>query len=258
MNQEPYSFRVWLRAGVAIYTTSMRRLLWTWQSVICAIVLVLLNILAYASSKNPDASESDKVQMILVTIFGAVFLPLVALCFGSASIGRERDSRTLVYLIATPTPRPLVYLSKFVAAASLTLVWSCGGYILLLTAARIASVNTIAAYLPAICLGAIAYVALFQLLSVSIRFHTILAFVYAVFVQNTVTLMPGTTKRIAVSYYVQCMMMDASRTLDLKNEKLDLLMTDPLSGSMAMIVLIGITICLLALGSYVFWRKEYV
>ena len=135
MNSDSSQISVWLSASYAITVSSIRRLIMTWQTAICLVVLMLLCGLALLWQIRRGVESEEFVQQILGSIFITIFVPLVALCFGTASIGRERDSRTLVYLISTPTPRPFVYLSKFLAGSIVSLAWACLGYLALVSSA---------------------------------------------------------------------------------------------------------------------------
>jgi ABC-type transport system involved in multi-copper enzyme maturation permease subunit len=94
----------WLRSSFWISVVSARRLLLTWQSAICLGILGMLSLLALLWRFNANEEANEFIDFILTTIFISIFLPLAALCFGTAGIGRERDSKTLVFLVSTPTP----------------------------------------------------------------------------------------------------------------------------------------------------------
>src|SRR5579859_5770984 len=54
-------------------------------------------------------------------VFGfSVVLPLTALIIGTSVLGAEVDDGSIVQLLATPVPRPVVIASKYVVAAVLT------------------------------------------------------------------------------------------------------------------------------------------
>jgi ABC-2 type transport system permease protein len=248
----------WLRSSFWISVVSARRLLFTWQSAICLAILAVLSLLSLLWRLKAGEEAKDFVEFILTTIFVSIFLPLAALCFGTAGIGRERDSKTLVYLVSTPTPRPIVYYAKFVAMLAVTMLWTCGGYLVLLASAGIIEAKVVMGYLPTIILGSFAYVALFQLMSVVIRFATIVSFLYIIFFESLVGNIPGTTKRVTVSFYVKCLILDASETLGFERENGGVDMFQAISGGNATLVLIFGGLVLILLGSLIFWRKEYV
>jgi ABC-2 type transport system permease protein len=218
----------------------------------------MLSLLALLWRFNANEEANEFIDFILTTIFISIFLPLAALCFGTAGIGRERDSKTLVFLVSTPTPRPVVYYAKFVAMFLVTLLWTCGGYLVLLTCAGIIEAKVVFSYLPAIIFGTFAYVALFQLMSVIIRFATIVSFLYVIFFESLVGNIPGTTKRVTVSFYIKCMIFDASESLGFDRNDGGVDMFQAISGDYATLALIFGGLALILLGSLIFWQKEYV
>ena len=127
-----------------------------------AMVLILLTV-ALRASRAPSRPWPSHV---LGTFGFSVLLPLTALIIGTSVLGAEIDDGSIIHLLATPVSRLSVVVSKFVAAAALTVLF---GAIPEYLAAGIAkgfgdklSVGLLAGALVA----AVAYNALFVMLSV--------------------------------------------------------------------------------------------
>src|SRR5260370_13558720 len=58
-------------------------------------------------------------------------LPIWSLSFATNSIGEDRESRSLIWLLTRPLPPPLIYLAKFVALLPWTLGLTVAGFGLL-------------------------------------------------------------------------------------------------------------------------------
>jgi ABC-2 type transport system permease protein len=80
------------------------------------VVVTLLIKLAHPS----DPSWPSQV----LGVFGFfVVLPLTALIIGTSVLGAEVDDGSIVQLLATPVPRPVVIASKYVVATVLTMIF---------------------------------------------------------------------------------------------------------------------------------------
>ena len=83
----------------------------------------------------------------------------------------------------------------------------------------------------------------------------IAAVVYTFFVESLLGNTPGTIKRVAVSYYVQCQIYGAGREVGVKPpEELQFL---PIGASAASTTLTIISLALLAAGAWGFQRREF-
>jgi len=60
-------------------------------------------------------------------VFIGFILPLWSLSFATDALGGERESRTLLWLLNQPLPRPFIYLAKFVAVLPFSLGLNLGG-----------------------------------------------------------------------------------------------------------------------------------
>jgi ABC-2 type transport system permease protein len=189
----------------------------------------------------------------LILIFASFMVPICALAYGTASVGGDREDHTLLFVLVRPIPRWLVLLAKFTATLPLTVGLTAGtffGYCLL---AGQPGAIAYQLYLPTILGMTLAYVGLFHLFAVALRHSTIVALVYAIFMELLLGNMPGIIKRVAVNYYGRSLMYAAGASEGLTRPD----GFEPLSSSVASWALAGIAIGAVLLAMLVFERREY-
>src|SRR5262249_12329108 len=149
-------------------------------------------------------------RWVVFAIFQSFLLPLWTLSFATDALGNERESRTLLWLVTRPMPRPAIYLAKYVAA----LPWSLGlnlvGFASSCVAAGAPGYLVLRLYWPAVFLGTIAFAALFHLLAALFRRPAIVGLIYAFFFETLVGDLPGDLKRCSLSFYVRSLMFEAT------------------------------------------------
>jgi ABC-type transport system involved in multi-copper enzyme maturation permease subunit len=221
------------------------------------LAFAVLAVIAWSLRRERDALEFT--EEILLPVYASFLLPIFCLCYGAASISGDREERTLVYLLMTPLPRPLIHLAKFSAALVLTLTWTLGGMAILCRIAGPAGWESFERFWTAALWSTLAYVSMFHLFSVLFYRATIIALAYALFLETFVGNMPGIVKRVAITFYTRCAIFDAGSQLGMgpaggRNPELYL----PVSGQTACLVLWGTAGILFLLGTVLFSRREYV
>ena len=101
-------------ASVTLRATMGRKraLLFALPPLILIVVTLLIKVAHPADPSWPSQ---------VLGIFGfSVVLPLTALIIGTSVLGAEVDDGSIVQLLATPVPRPVVIASKYVVASVLT------------------------------------------------------------------------------------------------------------------------------------------
>ena len=206
-----------------------------------------------------EFTEQKKlIEQILIPIYVSFLLPVFCLCFGTASIAGDRDERTLAYLLVSPLPRPLIYTAKYCSALLLVLLWTLGGLAVLCSVAGEPGRDAFSALWSAVLLSSLAYVGLFHLFSVFFRRATIVALAYALFLETFMGNMPGIAKRLAVSFFTECLIFDEGSRFGFgPSGHHDAALYLPVSAGTAQTVL-----CLMAgstflLGVLLFARREY-
>jgi ABC-2 type transport system permease protein len=235
---------------------SLRRQLLSRHTLVSIVLagLACLIVVAWSMQKEPSAKKF--AQDVIVPVLAAILLPIYAICYGASSIGSEREDRTLIYLLTTPLPRPLIYLTKYAVATMLVVAWTLGTLAVLSGLAGEHGREPLRLFWPAVLLGAWAYGSLFHLLGAAFRRGTIVSLAYTFFLEFLLGNMPGIVKRVSLSFYTSCMIYDAGSGLGVKPVLARELFL-PISGRSAAIVLALTAIALLALGLLVFTRREY-
>jgi ABC-type Na+ efflux pump permease subunit len=206
------------------------------------------------SRKEPTVQKF--AEEILVPVHASFLVPIFAICYGTTAIGGEREDRTLVYLLITPMPRPVVYLLKYVASIILVLTWTTASLMLLAFVARPWGMDALKLFGWAILLGAAAYTSLFSAVGAAFRRGTIISLAFAFFLEGLLGNMPGIVKRVSVSYYMKCMIFDAGAELNVGPRiARDLFL--PIAGGSAATVLSLIAVSLLVAGLVTFSHREY-
>jgi len=191
----------------------------------------------------------------MILVYGTFVLPICALAYGTASVGGDREDRTLVFLLVRPIPRPLVLLAKFTATLPLVLGLVVSSFWLYCRLAGEVGADAFRLYLPAMLYMTLAYVCLFHLFAVAFRHSTIVALIYAIFMEVLLGSLPGIVKRVAVNYYGRSIMYAQGATEGLPFP--DPRWFEPLSMSAATWALIAIALGGLALALVIFARREY-
>ncbi len=235
---------------------SLRRSLWSRQTIVCAALSLLIVGITYAWSLEETIKATDFSTKLVMPVFVAALLPIYCLCYASGTISSELSDRTLVYLLTSSLYRPLIHTAKFIAASLVTLLWTIGTFALMSFFAKPDGWLVFNKIWPSIMLATLAYVSLFHLFSIVFQRSTIFSLLYAIFLEILFSNMPGTAKRITVLFYTRCSLFDAGSEFGIAPENPDTFL--PVSGDAATAALCIATVVLFSLGAYVFMRKEYV
>jgi ABC-2 type transport system permease protein len=193
---------------------------------------------------------------IVFTLFATFLLPLWTLSFATEGLGRERESRNLLWVLTRPLSRPAIYLAKYFALLPWCLLLNLGGFAVLCLFAGAPGRLAFAVYWPAVLWGTLAFAALFHLMGACLRRAPVLAILYAFFFETIAGNLPGHLKRLSISFYTRCLMFDRAHAFNLHPERPTIYL--PVNGSVALSVLAAMTVGLLVLGMVVFSRKEYL
>lgn len=192
---------------------------------------------------------------VVFSIFLGFLLPIWSLSFATEAVGGERESRTLVWLLTRPLPRWSIYLAKFVAVLPWCLALNLGGFAILCLLGSEPGRLALRLFWPAVLGGTLAFCSLFHLMSALFRRAAVLSLVYAFFLEWVLGNMPGTMKRISISFYARCLMFEAGEPYGLQPDRPAIYL--PVSGATAWVVLLGMTVAFLLMGMVVFSRSEY-
>jgi hypothetical protein len=246
-----------LTAALHMARISLRRLFLSRQTLVCAFLLAMAALAVTAGSMRRERSLEEFVNRI-TPVYINFLLPAFCLSYATACVAADREEQTLLYSLVTPVPRSLVYLVRWLAALGLSLMWTVGGWALLSRAGGEQPWSGFATLWPIMVWSTLAYVSVFGLFSVLFRRATILALIYVVFLEEIWGSVPGTAKRVAISFYTRCLFIEHGERIGIGPPRylnLDLLM--PISGQAATTTLLVVTLAGLILGAICFARREY-
>jgi ABC-2 type transport system permease protein len=238
-----------------LFWLSLRRQFFSRQTMICLAFSAIGCLIAWGWAKR-DPSLRKFGEEIVVQVFASFLVPIFAICYGTGAVGSEREDRTLVYLLITPMARPVAYLTKYVAALILVLVWTAGSFVLAGVAGGRWGMESVKLFWLAIMLGAAAYASLFTALGAAFRRGTIISLAYALFLEGLLGNMPGIVKRVSLSFYVKCMIYEAGAAYSL-SPRIARELFLPVSGRTAAWILAGSAAALVLIGAVTFSRREY-
>jgi len=245
-----------IKSALFLTGLSLRRSVWSRQTAICAMLSFMAIGITYAWSVK-GAIEADKLSVLwIMPVYFVALLPIYCLSYASGTISSERSDGTLVYLLTSSMHRPMIYASRFVAALLITMFWTFGTFALMTLIAKPGGRLVFVKFWPTVLLATMAYVSLFHLFSALFRRSTIIALLYAIFLEILFSVMPGTAKRITISFYTHCSLFEAGQSFDVVPASPEIFL--PISGSAAVTALWIATSLFFVLGAWVFSRKEYV
>ena len=247
-----------LAACLQVFRLSLRRQFFTRQTIVTVVLLGLAVLITFLGTwREALNTPAELASKILSPLYMGFLLPIICLGYASAAISGERSEQTLVYLLTTNIPRPLVYLAMYAAALLLTLGMTLGGLAVLCLVPGKIGLEALGVFWTVTACATTAYVGLFLLFSAWLRRATFLALAYALMIETLTGNIPGVVKRITVSFYAKSWLYESGETLDLAPSGVALGLFDPVSAATAQSVLALASVGFLALGIWVFSRKEY-
>ncbi len=247
-----------LRACASLFRLTLQRQLFSRQTLVNFGLAVLCGLIVAAWAHRGHRTVFGLCYNMLLPTFIGFLMPIFAISYGSSTIGGEREDQSLIYLLVTPIPRFAVYITKALAASLLVAMWSCTALCTYCYLAGEIGQKALPVYFTATVLGGLAYTCVFMLLGALFRHGTILSLAYWFFLEVLFVQMPGTVKRVTVSYYVRCLIFDAGKEYNIgPRTPAEQEMFSALPGDQAWMILLGATIALTLLGALAFSRREY-
>lgn len=257
---KPAASRRGLRfALAALFRMTLARTAWNVTTVLLGFPLVFLLILTTArdfSAMPAEKAFRDFNRQVTAGLFLPIALPLIALAYGATVLGREREDRTLVFLLVRPIPRAWMLLTQFAAALVCTEVVALSFLWILGAAAGPEGLRSAALASPAVTLTAAAYTALFLWISVLFRHAAVWSLLYAFFVELFLGNMPGIIKQISLNFYGRSLIFAAGKPYGLTPAPQRELF-QPVSAEWAYLILPSAAAALLLLAVLDFSRREY-
>lgn len=194
-------------------------------------------------------------RWVPLTAFVGFVLPLFTLAFASGAIGTERESRSLIWLLTRPLPRPAVYLATFLGALPWCVLFGVGGFAALCLAGGGLGREAFARFWPAAAGGTVAFAALFHLIGAAFRRPVVVGLVYVFFFEALVAALPGSLKLLSLSFYARSLIYNEAVAAGYPGPMLEV--PGAVSAATAWAVLAAATAGLLAAGAWLFARAEY-
>ncbi|GAA2627128.1 hypothetical protein GCM10010399_68390 [Dactylosporangium fulvum] len=167
-----------------------------WLLVPLPLILIGLALVARASGATPE----EWGEPIIVGLGFTAVLPVIALIVGTGVLGSEIDDGTLTHILAKPLPRSEIIFTKLAVAAGVTGLFAGAP---LFVAGVIANSWPLAfALLVGAVVGALAYSALFVMISVVTRRPVLLGLVYVVLWEGLLGNILSGTQKLSIQQYV--------------------------------------------------------
>ncbi|HET7581273.1 MAG TPA: ABC transporter permease subunit [Candidatus Limnocylindria bacterium] len=144
---------------------TLRQLLSRRRTLLLLLLAGLMLLVALGLRIGAEPVNRPHAAARLLEVFGtATLMPLVALLFGTATLGAELEEGTAIYLLAKPVPRWQTLLTKLVVAAACSIALTS---IPVLLAGLIAGagIGLAVAFALATAVGSLVYCAIFVALS---------------------------------------------------------------------------------------------
>ncbi|GAA0500374.1 hypothetical protein Ade02nite_27980 [Paractinoplanes deccanensis] len=147
-----------------------------------------------------DVSPADWGQPVVVGLGLAVVLPVTALIVGTGVLGSEVDDGTIIHILTKPLPRRDIILAKMLVAAGVTAVTAAVP--LFVVGALAESVRFGLALAVGAVAGALAYSALFLLLSLLTRRPVLVGLAYILVWEGLLGRFVSGTRVLSIEQYV--------------------------------------------------------
>ena len=145
---------------------TLRQLLSRRRTILLLLLGALMILVALALRIGAEGANLPRYASVLLETFGvATLMPLVALLFGTATIGAELEEGTAIYLLAKPIPRWITLITKLVVAATCSVLLTCIPMLLAGLLAGASQNGIVIAFTIASAAGSVIYCAIFVALS---------------------------------------------------------------------------------------------
>lgn len=247
-----------LSASLWLYWMSLKRLFWSRQTLVCLTLTLLMAAIVLAWNFQPNLSVRRLADRVFNPTYISFLLPILAISYGAAAIGGEREDRTLIYLLLAPIPRPLVLIAKSLAALTLSLIATLVSLAALCEMGNDMGRKLWDIYLLPSLFGVTTYTLLFLVIGSLFRHGTMISLAYWFFLEVLFGAMPGIVKRLTVSFYVKSWIFERGAEFRLgPQNRTAREMFLAVSGETALLALSVASLVLLVGGAILFQRREY-
>lgn len=252
-----------LRGLAFVSFLTLRRQLFAKKSLVAGVLIALMSLASLAWTMRRGAMLADRPKRlalefsndVIMQVFVSFLVPIFCLMYATAAIGEEREERTLVYLLTRPLSRWRTYLAKGLGTTPVVLATVLLSFSLVCVLGGETGRSAFQRFVPGIALGSLAYTMLFLWIGAVAPKPLVMSILYAFLIETLIGNMPGTLKRVAISYHTRCVLFDAGSSIGMKPESPGHFLAIP--GETSMTVLWCLAGLFLLLGAYSFHRKEY-
>ena len=215
-----------------------------------------------ASGNGPSGLTGfGLTSFIIVNFYMYVLLAVITLFYGTALVSDELDDKTITYLFMRPVAKRTIYLGKYLAylvCATMLLLPSATLCFLIAMAADPAGETSrhlpvLLQDLAVLSLGILAYGALYTLLGTVFKRPVFVGLGFSIVWETLVTFIPGYLSKLTLKHYLLALLPHPAGERGILG-----FFESPTPAPLAVIVLLGATAGLLALGAWAFTNKEYV
>jgi len=194
----------------------------------------------------------------VVPFYFTMFIQFIALFFGSSVINDERESKTLIYLTTTQTPKLSILLGKFTACYILSALIVLVGFVLCFVVSYVnrltfASMELLLGLTATAALSLLVYSAFFCALGTLFRKSILFGIFFILGWENVIQYFPGSTQKFSLNHYVKSLL---PVELPKKGGFLSFNL-QPSSTLEALIVISLLTLIFLTIAILIFQNKEY-
>jgi ABC-type transport system involved in multi-copper enzyme maturation permease subunit len=239
-----------LHAWFTLLWLSFRRMLWSTTTLMVLFPLLGAGLFVLRWRPGSWMHFTDGFVKVMFLTF---LLPICALAYATSGLGSDREERTLVFLLTRPVPRWLILLAKLCAALPLVMGLTMGSFWVFCRLGGAFGQAALECYRPAVFYMTLAYVGLFHLFAVAFRHSTIVALIYALFIEPLVSNMPGIVNHLSIRFYGWSFVERASGKAASSWSGF----YEPVSPAAAALTLAAIALGTLLLAGVVFQRREY-
>jgi ABC-2 type transport system permease protein len=166
-----------------------------------ALLPAVLALVAAATGAYDDADRftAGLVERILLPVVAA----LVTVVLGASVIGESRDDGTIVYIVASPIPRPTIVVAAWLAAVATALVLLVPTALVVVVAPGAAGATGVVWTIVAMSLACAAYAALSLLVSLVLRHPVLAAVLYVVLWEGSVASFAASASKLSIAAYAK-------------------------------------------------------
>lgn len=152
--------------NIVIAGITLRQLLSRRRTILLLLLGAVMLLVALALRFGADDANLARYTSVLLETFGiATLMPLVALLFGTATLGAELEEGTAIYILAKPIPRWVTLVTKLVIASVCSILLTCVPIFLAGLIAGGDQSGLVPAFTVAAAFGSVLYCAIFVALS---------------------------------------------------------------------------------------------